>query len=269
MLEITEMNGVVCAKGTTDSRRGSMDVHVFLVDGQLIDTGPQSLLAEFTPFFKTSDFDQVILTHHHEDHTGGAKWIQAYKDVPIFIHPLAIELCGKDGEYPLYRQIVWGGREGFHAEPLQETFQSRSLTWEAIHIPDHAFDHMALLNRGNGILFSGDLYVTPRPKLMLSFESVPVIMESIRRVLTYDFSDMFCSHAGYVPNGREMLKKKLDYMENKSGEILELYKKGFTPEEIKESLMPSEHPIIKFSNHEWDTLHFITSVVQYYDNMRR
>lgn len=267
MLQITENSGVVMAKGTTDSSRGSMDIHVFLVDGLLIDTGPLTLLEEFIPFFESAEYDKVILTHHHEDHTGGARWIQEHRDVPLYIHPLAIELCAKDGEYPLYRKMVWGKRPAFQANPLPHTFQSRTHSWEAIHVPDHAFDHMALLNHSTGTLFSGDLYVTPRPKIMLSFESVPVIMESIRKVLTYDFADMYCSHAGYVKNGKEMLKKKLVYMENLSGEIIELYKQGLSCEEIKVKLMPTEYPIIKISNHEWDTLHFITSVVRHFEHV--
>lgn len=266
MLEITEINGVTCVKGTT--YQGSMDVYVFLVDGQLIDTGSESLLPELIPFFETSDFDQVIITHHHEDHTGGAKWIQEHKDVPIFIHPLAVDLCSKDAEYPFYRKLVWGERKAFRAKSITNSFQSRTFNWEAIHIPGHAFDHLAYLNQNTGVLFSGDLYVTPRPKLMLSFESAPVIMESINKVLTYDFSEMYCCHAGYVKNGKEMLKKKLEYMENKSGEIIHLYKQGFSSEEVKEKLLPSKHPIIHFSNHEWDTIHFVTSVIAHYEQTK-
>lgn len=269
MLDISEINGVVCVKGTTDSSRGSMDIHVFLVDGQLIDTGPQSLLHKFIPFFESSDYDKVVLTHHHEDHSGGARWIQDHRDVPIFIHPLSVGLCAKDGAYPLYREMVWGKREGFQAKPLSSIFHSRTCKWEAIHIPDHAFDHMALLNHSTGTLFSGDLYVTSRPKMMLSFESVPVIMESIRKVLSYDFAEMYCSHAGFVQNGKDMLKQKLNYMENMSGEIIELYKQGLSCEEIKEKLMPTEYPLIQISDHEWDTLHFISSVVQYFEKGRK
>lgn len=262
MIEISEVSGVTCVKGIT--KQGSMDVYIFLVDGQLIDTGPESLLPELIPFFETSDFDKVIVTHHHEDHTGGAKWIQDHKKAPIFIHPLAVDFCSKDAEYPIYRKIVWGERKAFQAEPIKNAFQSRSYEWEAIHIPGHAFDHLAYLNQSTGVLFSGDLYVTPRPKLLLSFESVPVIMESLRKVLTYDFSEIYCCHAGYIPNGKEMLKKKLEYMENKSGEIIQLYNQGLSSEEIKEKLLPSRHPIIQFSNHEWDTIHFITSVIDHY-----
>lgn len=269
MLQITENNGVVIAKGTTSSSRGSMDIHVFLTDGLLIDTGPLTLMQDYLPFFESADYDKVILTHHHEDHTGGARWIQEHREAPIYIHPSAIELCAKDGEYPLYRQLVWGQRPAFQAKPLVNTFQSRTCSWEAIHVPDHAFDHMALLNHNTGTLFSGDLYVTPRPKIMLSFESAPVIMESIRKVLTYDFAEMYCCHVGYVKNGKEMLRKKLDYMENLRGEVIDLYKRGLSCEEIKAELMPTEYPIIKISNHEWDTLHFITSVVRNYEQVSK
>lgn len=266
MVEIQEINGVVCARGTTNPSRGSIDIYVFHVDGQLIDTGPQSLLDKFISFFEESDIDQVILTHHHEDHTGGARWIQDQRKAPIYIHPSAVELCAEDGEYPLYRQIVWGGREAFTAQPLPNFFQSRTSKWEAIYTPDHAFDHVALLNHDKGMLFSGDLYVKPRPKVMLSFESVPVIMDSIRKVLTYDFAEMFCSHAGYVHNGKEMLRKKLDYMENMSEQIIDLYTQGLSDKEIQEKLMPGTNPIIQLSDHEWDTMHFITSVLNHYRN---
>lgn len=264
MLHIKDNSGVIAAKGTTDENRGNMDVYVFLVDGVLIDTGPQTLLEDFIPFFKKGDFDQVVITHHHEDHTGGAKWIQDHFKVPIYIHEDAVDLCVTAADYPLYRQIVWGQREGFTAKPLEKKFKSRASQWEAIYTPDHAFDHMVLLNHSTGTLFSGDLFVTPRPKVMLSFESVPVIMESIRKVLAYDFEEMYCSHAGYVRNGKDMLKRKHDYMEKMSVEILELYDKGWSVEEIQSKLMPPKYPIIGLSDGEWDTLHFITSVLKHH-----
>lgn len=264
MLQIQEKNAVVMAKGTTDASRGNMDIYVFIVDGMLVDTGPKVLLKEFIPFFESSDYEQVVITHHHEDHTGGARWIEENKGVPIYIHQDAIELCSRDGEYPFYRKYAWGERDAFVAKPLSHHFETRTGKWEAIHTPDHAFDHMVLLNHSTGSLFSGDLFVTARPKIMLSFESVPIIMESIRKVLTYDFVDMYCNHAGHIKNGKTMLKKKLDYMENYSGQILDLYDRGWSKEEIQQELMPPNYPIIKFSNHEWDTMHFITSVLAYH-----
>lgn len=63
------------------------------------------------------------------------------------------------------------------------------------------------LNHNSGMLFSGDLFVTPKTKLVLREESVPVIIDSIKRLLQYDFGEVFCCHAGHVPDGKDMFRK--------------------------------------------------------------
>lgn len=261
MLKINRINNVTCAQGIVEDRKRFSSVMVYLMDGLLIDTGSPSLIEDFIPFFVSEDFDQVYLTHHHEDHTGGAKWIQDHKGTPIFINGISVDICSREGDYLPYRHDVWGDREAFQAKPLNSHFSTRTSKWEAIPVPGHAFDQMAFLNHSEGYLFTGDLYVTPKPKMLLKEESVPDIINSLKRIQNYDFTDMFCGHAGHVPNGKEMLKKKLDYMEEISGKIMNLHAKGHTPEEIKDQLLPSKHPLVEISGGEWDTLHFVTSVL--------
>jgi len=53
-----------------ESAQSKMGVNVFVTDGLMIDTGSESLLSDWIPFFQSVDFDQVVLTHYHEDHTG-------------------------------------------------------------------------------------------------------------------------------------------------------------------------------------------------------
>ncbi|MGE7876435.1 MBL fold metallo-hydrolase [Peribacillus muralis] len=262
MIEVKTVNDVVCVYGTPGGVNSGMSVYVFLTDGLLIDTGAQSLLDGLIPFYETADFDSVALTHYHEDHTGGAAWIQEHKKVPIFIHPMSVEACAKEAEYPAYRKMFWGRRDGFKAEPLGESVHSRSQTWEPIYTPGHAHDHMVYLNRSTGMLFSGDLFVTPKTKLVLREESVPVLINSIKRLLQYDFGEMFCCHAGHVPNGKEMFRRKLDYLENLRGEILLLHNQGRSVQEIQDTLLPNRYPLIEISEHEWDSEHIITSILK-------
>lgn len=76
--------------------------------------------------------------------------------------------------------------------------------------PGHSRDHLAFLNQETGQLFSGDLYVNPKTKVILREESLPTIMRSIEHVLTYDFDEMSCCHAGYAKDGRQTMTNKLE-----------------------------------------------------------
>jgi ribonuclease/clavin/mitogillin len=266
MLHLMEREDVTCVEGEiVRLGRKSGTVYAFLVDGMLIDTGPQCLEAELISFYQDTSFDFVTLTHSHEDHTGTASWIQENLNIPIYIHPNGIRLCAEPCSYPKYRQTIWGVRKEFTALPLDDTVQSRSHIWKVIYTPGHADDHISLIHEETGRLFSGDLFVSPKTKVIMKSESIPVIMDSIRILLSYDFGSMFCCHAGYIQNGKEMLKKKLDYLENLCGEVENLYKKGLSIPEINKKMFPAKYPIVAVSEGEWDSLHIVTSIVSYLD----
>lgn len=236
-------------------------VYTFLVDGMLIDTGPKSMEEHLIPFYENHAFDLVALTHNDEDHTGTAPWIQKNRGVPIYIHPKGIDLCAQDYPYPEYRQLVWGKREGFDALPIGDTIQSRSREWQVIYTPGHADDHVAFYDQENGTMFSGDLFVAPKTKVIMERESIPLTMKSIRTLLEYDFDSLFCCHAGYVKDGKKMLQQKLDYLENLSGEVKALHHKGWTKEEITKEFFPKKYAIITASGGEWDSRHIISSIL--------
>jgi ribonuclease/clavin/mitogillin len=256
MIEVSTYEDVVCVKGGHSSK-----VYLFLVDGMLVDTGSFNMQQELIPFYQASSFDSVVLTHSHEDHVGTAAWLERNKKVPVYIHPASIEFCSKPITYPIYRQIAWGIREPFSALPLEDTIRSKQYDWKIIHTPGHADDHVVFLNEETGRLFSGDLFLTPKPKFIMSHESIPVMMRSIRTALTYDFQSMFCCHAGYVADGKRLLQMKLDYMENMSGEILHLHKQGYSIAEIKQRMFPDHFDIISVSEGQFDSEHIVRSVV--------
>src|SRR5690625_2617575 len=238
-----------------------LNVCAFSVDGVLIDTGSASIFPTFKPFLDAADVDQVVLTHHHEDHTGGAAYVQYERQLPIFMHHGKIASCKQRANYPLYRKLFWGVRRPFHAQPLGATFQSRTATWQVIETPGHASDHVSFINEKTGQLFSGDLYVYPKTRLILRNESIPQIIQSIETLLTYDFNEMFCCHAGYIKDGRKALQTKLDYLTELTERVYELAEKGLSEQEINRSIFPKIFPIIYFSFGEWHSKHIIRSIL--------
>lgn len=249
------VNGLVSLAGV------KLNVFCFEVDGVLIDTGSQSLLTEFHPFFNEVDIDQVVLTHFHEDHTGGAAYLQQKYAVPIFMNEMSIEACAQKATYPLYRKLFWGRRRPFQAQPIGEGFASRNATWKVIETPGHAIDHLSFLNEKTGQLFSGDLYVHPHTKVILRDESIPSIIRSIEKVLTYDFEELFCCHAGYVQDGPKALTEKLHYLKELQENILSFHKQGYTEHEIYKKVINRKYPITYLSFGEWGSKHIISSVI--------
>ena len=264
MIKVYEKEQVLCAEGILEKTRSR--IFIYLVDGMLIDTGAEEMQKELIDFFNEQSFDQVVLTHHHEDHTGNAAWIQQHQAVPFYIHPLGLGIIKKDGEYPEYRKITWGNRGAFDALPLGDRIRSRTLEWQAIHTPGHADDHVALFHAESGRLFTGDLFVSPKTRVVMNTESVALIAESLRKLLALPFQSVFCSHAGYLENGRTLLEQKLHYLETLQKNIIELYKEGISPSEINQQLFPKSYPIVEFSGGEWDSIHIVASVVADYEN---
>ncbi|WP_066319684.1 MBL fold metallo-hydrolase [Bacillus sp. FJAT-29814] len=260
MIDVYSKGKVTCIEGKTQGAVGR--VFAFLVDGMLVDTGPQCLAESLIPFYQEQSFDLVTLTHSHEDHSGTAPWIQENLDIPIYVHPKGIHICEQDWPYPKYRQVTWGKRRKFTAQQLGETIQSRHYEWKVLYTPGHAVDHVSFLNEETGILFSGDLFVAPKTKVIMDSESIPVIMDSIRTLLTYDFGPMYCCHAGYIEDGKGMLIQKLKNLENLCKEVAHLYREGLSIFEINQKLFPKKYPIITVSGGEWDSLHVVSSIVK-------
>ncbi|MEK5037358.1 MBL fold metallo-hydrolase [Sporosarcina sp. FSL K6-3457] len=257
-----EKNDVCYLNGKVKFQGVALNVYSYVVDGVLIDTGAQSLRKHFETFIEQADFDQVMITHFHEDHTGCAAYIEKTKKLPIYIDEKTIDYCAQRADYPFYRQLFWGRRKPFHAQVMPETFTSRNATWDVIDTPGHAYDHKAFLNRQTGQLFTGDLYVNEKTRVILEEESVPTIIQSLERVLTYDFHEVFCNHKGFVEDGRIALERKLNNLLALQQDVLTLQQQGNPATEIRSKLFPRKYPITRFSGGEWDSIHIVTSIMK-------
>src|SRR5699024_5551110 len=183
------------------------------------------------------------------------------REVPIYMHPKGIELCEKKAKLPIYRQVFWGKRPPFKAEPVSDIFRTPEYTWETIYTPGHADDHIALYNREKGWMFGGDLFVMPKPKSMYRFESLPTLIRSLRKVLTYNFDVYIDSHAGILPDGKKRLQEKLRYLIQVQQEVLFLYNEGTSVSKIRKKLFPERHFMHYVSLFENSPKHMIRSII--------
>jgi len=239
----------------------AIQVSVFLIDQLLIDTGPVRKKNKLIPLFEQWEMRKAIITHHHEDHSGLGNWVIKNKQIPIYMHEKGVKFCQKTESLPFYRRVFWGNRAPFIATPIKEVFYTKNYEWDIIHSPGHAEDHIALFNQEKGWMFGGDLYVYPRPRSMYAFESLPHMIDSLQKILTYDFNTYICSHAGVLKDGKRRIKEKLYHLLEVQEDILRLHYKGLTVKEIRKQLFPHRHIMHYISMFENSPIHIINSVL--------
>ncbi|WLR42725.1 MBL fold metallo-hydrolase [Bacillus carboniphilus] len=246
----------------------NMKVFLFQADDMLIDSGPKRMAKQVQEILSERTINEVVYTHHHEDHTGNALWIEKYLKVSQWIHPSGVKLCKEKTRLPFYRAMTWNNREAFHPLPLEQPYiETKNYFFKIVHTPGHAIDHIVLIDEEHKICFSGDLYLYHSPTAHFSFESVPEIIRSLDKTLSYSFRDVYCSHTGFIPEGRKLLEWKRDNLFELQEKVRESFQKGKTERQIKKELFPKNKMFQYISMFENSPMHTIRSILKEAENV--
>lgn len=222
---------------TTFLGRPMYSVSAYLFDGTLVDTGPPRTGRELARWAAGQPIDQIVNTHHHEDHVGGNAFLS---HLPALAPPDTVPRLARAPRIPLYRRTTFGQPRPATATALGDVVATRHHTLHVIPTPGHAFDHVVLWLPERGWLFSADLYLMERARYVRRRDDVGLWMESLRRMLAYDFDTMFCAHAGPVGDAHAAIRRKLAYWEELQGEALRLADAGCSPQAIRRRLLGRE-----------------------------
>ena len=224
----------------------NMRAACYRIGHTLIDTGPPNQWRLVRRFVTEQDdqygIDRVLVTHHHEDHAGNAARLQELLDAPVYAPEASLDRLSDGFSLETYRWIVWGRPRSVEAEPVPETLTlADGTTLRTLPAPGHADDMVCYLAEDHGLLFSADLYITPRPKYLRFDEHAPRLIESIHDVLAHDFDTILCAHRGVVEEGRRALTEKVKYMEALCGVVQRRYRHDkVTVPRITDEILGSE-----------------------------
>jgi glyoxylase-like metal-dependent hydrolase (beta-lactamase superfamily II) len=70
-------------------------VYTFVLDNLLIDTAQRYNRENILKVAKQHDINKIILTHHHEDHTGNVAFLMNELNIDAYAHPTAVKIMGK------------------------------------------------------------------------------------------------------------------------------------------------------------------------------
>lgn len=260
MMEYSCYKDISVAKGVNNNMGANIKVFLYVVDGLLIDCGPQSMESDIAEFLHRQAISQAALTHLHEDHSGMAAWVQENLTVPIYLDEADIPLANMEGEYAEYRHLTWGDRPPFQPVPMPKVICTPKYRFEVISTSGHMPCHNVLFEKNQGWLFSGDLYVRSKLRFCAAEENMKQYMQSIEKVLSLDFDTVFCAHAGVLENGRERLIQKLDFLNTLQQQVNELRSNGLDDREIDHRLFPDEQIITEVSGGEWTSYNIISTI---------
>ena len=223
-----------------------MSVFLYVVDGLVIDTGQRNMQKAVVEVLKHRKLHRILLTHHHEDHSGNASVLSNRHQISVTGHPLTVEKMRYGFKILPYQHYVWGKTDAVEATPFESAIETDSFKFKPIHTPGHSKDHTVYLEEENGWLFSGDLYLADRIKYFRADERLNDQIHSLKRVLEFDFEVLFCAHNPCLENGRSRLKHKLQFLEDLYGSIHRLIQKGFPEREVIKKLDPKNDRLIRW-----------------------
>lgn len=235
--------------GSSPLGKPNMWVHLFFIDGLLIDTGHSNMGQEILATVQNLSVEQIYLTHHHEDHSGNVALLSKHFNCSVYASKKCTTIIQHPPPISFVQKLIWGKAKPFYTAIAKEDFiETPNYRFEIIAAPGHAVDMVCLLEKNEGWLFSADLWVANKIKFFMRPESMAQQITSLKNILQYDFEVLLCSHNPQLKNGKTCIEQKLAFFQDFYGQVAELYHKGYTAKAIFKKLQLKENKRVKFSS---------------------
>ena len=141
-------------------------IATFLIDGCLVDPGPESSLDNVLAALGDERPERVLLTHIHLDHAGATgALVRRWPDLEVWVHERGAphvhdpeKLVKSAGRlYGDDMERLWGEIVPVPQENLKVLSGGEQLgDWRVAYTPGHASHHVSYLHEPTGVAFTGD-----------------------------------------------------------------------------------------------------------------
>lgn len=262
-------------------------VNVYLIYGQkltLIDTGPKTKQAwhELNNGLQKHglsiyDIEQIILTHHHNDHIGLLEWIIERHPIPIMAHEQAQPYLYKIEDYMVWSEVFFRSLYIEFGVPvdlvarlidrkkklnprlnikLTKTLRENEVIpglsdWQVIETKGHSQDHISLHCPLDRLLICGDHVVQGKTTGVFleapnrgEERAKPLIQykENLERCLKIPVELTLPGHGPVIHKLKEVIHEQLNRIENRMIRVKKvLEKESRTGFEIIQEMYPTRY----------------------------
>jgi glyoxylase-like metal-dependent hydrolase (beta-lactamase superfamily II) len=231
------------------------DVSAYVYRGIMIDTGLHRARRALAEMLSSVSIRGVVLTHWHEDHAGNATML-ARRGIAVRVRPETEALLRERPSIQPYRRLIWG------RPPALGNDVQRFLCdeFECVYTPGHSDDHQIVWFEDTRTLFSGDLFLGVRSRVVNVSEDPYQIIESLRRAAALGPERMFDAHRGAVANPVEALLARADWLAKTLEEIARRIAAGQSDRVIVKDLLGGEEAAAFVSFGEYSRRNLVRAV---------
>ena len=243
---------------TRRSQAVGYDVSVYVVRGLFVDTGFRHVRREVRRAIDQLRPRGVIVTHWHEDHAGNAPELAA-AGVPLWMHDYTEAKLRERQRVKLYRHFTWGRPPGLKGDVAR--FDPAPL--EVVPTFGHSPDHHVVFDRETGTLFSADLWLGVKVRVMGYEEHPYQIVDSLTRAIALAPERMFDAHRGPVEHPVRALQAKRAWLQETIGAIERRLDAGDSESAILRDVLDGEERTALFSQGEYARRNLIRTVARH------
>ncbi len=217
---------------------------VYRIDDTVIDCGPPNQWRFVKQFLGDKPIRQLLLTHHHEDHSGNANSIAKAFNLKPLAPSLSQEMLVNGYKIPLVQKVIWGNPIPVETKSIAndlKLYDGSEII--PVHTPGHAPDLTCYYVPNRKWLFSGDLYISRSLRYLRTDENLAELIKSIEKVLKLDFEILFCPHRGIVEEGKQAMIDKFNNLTKLCKNAQALHQQGFSDKQIVIKLLGKEDGI--------------------------
>lgn len=155
----------------------------------------------------------IVVTHHHEDHIGGAAFLARELGVPLWAHDLTVDRLPDDAKELVTRRLNDG-----------DTFTlagPRDEEWRVLHTPGHAPGHVCLHEPHARTLVVGDMVASVGTILIAPGDGdMQVYLEQLERLAALDGFVALPAHGDPIDAPSELFRKYVAHRLMREAKVL-------------------------------------------------